>query len=281
MQLRVLINTVFKSLCFLSTFAAVAVLMILVYHLLAKGMGHLDYDFLNSFSSRRPGRAGIKAALWGSLWLIGLTSITALPLGVATAIYLEEYAQRNRFTRILEINIANLAGVPSIIYGLLGLAIFVRFLGLDRSLWSGSLTLSLLILPVIIVASQGAIRSVPLALREASFALGAQKWQVVLFVVLPAALPGILTGAILSLSRAIGETAPLIIVGAVGYMRFTPQSPSDDFTALPLQIYDWASRPQSGFHDIAASGILVLLSILLIFNFTAVLIRQKLQRYPS
>ena len=281
MYSRIVLNNIFKSLCFLSTFAAVAVLAMLLYHLFIKGFAHVDLDFLNSFSSRRPARAGIKAALYGTLWLIGLTSVFALPLGVATAIYLEEYTQKSRFTRLLEINIANLAGVPSIIYGLLGLAIFVRFLGFDRSLWSGSLTLSLLILPVIIVASQGAIRSVPTAIREASFALGAQKWQVVLLVVLPAALPGILTGAILSLSRAIGETAPLIIVGAVGYMRFIPQSPSDDFTALPLQIYDWASRPQSGFHDIAASGILVLLAILFMFNLTAVIIRQKLQRYPS
>ncbi|NRA45315.1 MAG: phosphate ABC transporter permease PstA [Oligoflexales bacterium] len=281
MQVRMVTNSIFKGFCFLSTFTAVAILVMLLYHLFLKGTSHLDLDFLNSFSSRRPGRAGIKAALWGTLWLIGLTSLFALPLGVATAVYLEEYAEKSRLTRLLEINIANLAGVPSIIYGLLGLAIFVRFLGFDRSLWSGSLTLSLLILPVIIVASQGAIRSVPLSIREASFALGAQKWQVVLFVVLPAALPGILTGAILSLSRAIGETAPLIIVGAVGYMRFIPQTPNDDFTALPLQIYDWASRPQSGFHDIAASGILVLLAILLLFNLNAVIIRQKLQRYPS
>ncbi|MFK7827528.1 MAG: phosphate ABC transporter permease PstA [Oligoflexales bacterium] len=281
MYSRMVLNRIFKGLCFLSTFAAVAVLAMLLYHLFLKGMTHIDLDFLNNFSSRRPERAGIKSALWGTLWLIGLTSVFALPLGVATAIYLEEYALKNRFTRFLEINIANLAGVPSIIYGLLGLAIFVRYFGLGRSLWSGSLTLCLLILPVIIVASQGAIRSVPLVIREASFALGAQKWQVVLFVVLPAALPGILTGAILSLSRAIGETAPLIIVGAVGYMRFIPQSPSDDFTALPLQIYDWASRPQSGFHEIAASGILVLLAILFMFNLTAVIIRQKLQRYPS
>ena len=281
MQVRMVTNSIFKGFCFLSTFTAVAILVMLLYHLFLKGTSHLDLDFLNSFSSRRPGRAGIKAALWGTLWLIGLTSLFALPLGVATAVYLEEYAEKSRLTRLLEINIANLAGVPSIIYGLLGLAIFVRFLGFDRSLWSGSLTLSLLILPVIIVASQGAIRSVPLSIREASFALGAQKWQVVLFVVLPAALPSILTGAILSLSRAIGETAPLIIVGAVGYMRFIPQTPNDDFTALPLQIYDWASRPQSGFHDIAASGILVLLAILLLFNLNAVIIRQKLQRYPS
>ena len=281
MQVRMVTNSVFKGMCFISTFAAVAILVMLLYHLGIKGLDHLDVDFLNNFSSRRPSRAGIKAALWGTLWLIGLTGVFALPLGVATAIYLEEYAEKSRLTQFLEINIANLAGVPSIIYGLLGLAIFVRYLGFDRSLWSGSLTLSLLILPVIIVASQGAIRSVPLAIREASFALGAQKWQVVLFIVLPAALPGILTGAILSLSRAIGETAPLIIVGAVGYMRFVPQSPSDDFTALPLQIYDWASRPQSGFHDIAASGILVLLAILLMFNLTAVIIRQKLQRYSS
>ncbi|MDD9950638.1 MAG: phosphate ABC transporter permease PstA [Zetaproteobacteria bacterium] len=274
-------DVLFRWVCGAVSMFATALLLVLLVHLCRQGWEYLDSSFLTQFASRRPAQAGIKAGLWGTLWLLALTATMAFPLGVATALYLEEYAPQGRLTRLLEVNIANLAGVPSIIYGLLGLAIFVRLLGLERSLWSGSMTLTLLILPVIIVSAQGAIRSVPRSLREASYALGAQPWHVNLLVVFPAALPGILTGVILALSRAIGETAPLVIVGAVGYMRFVPTSPSDDFTALPLQIYDWASRPQVEFHQVAASGILVLLSILLMFNLTAVWIRHRLQRYPS
>jgi phosphate transport system permease protein len=180
-------------------------------------------------------------------------------------------------TRLIQLNIANLAGVPSIVYGILGLALFVRALGLDRSVLSGALTLSLLILPVIIMASQEAIRAVPRSLREAAYGLGATRWQVVRTQVLPMAMPGILTGTILALSRAVGETAPLLMVGAVGFIAFTPKGPGDPFTVLPLQIYNWISRPQSEFHEIAAAGILVLLALLLTMNAAAILLRNRFQ----
>ena len=208
-----------------------------------------------------------------------LTALFSIPVGVATAICLEEYLPKNKWTYFLQINISNLAGMPSIIYGLLGLAIFVRFFAFDRSILSGSLTLALLILPVIIVASQGAIRAVPMTLREAAYALGVYKWQTLFGQVLPAALPGIMTGVILALSRAIGETAPLIIVGALSYVAFVPESMMDPFTVLPIQIYNWAGRPQEAFHELAAGGIIVLLGLLLSMNTVAVMIRNKFQRY--
>jgi phosphate transport system permease protein len=207
-----------------------------------------------------------------------VTAAIAVPLGVGSAVYLEEYARKNRFTRLLEVNLANLAGVPSIIYGILGLAVFVRFFHLERSLLAGSLTMSLLVLPVIIVASREAIRSVPAMFRHAAFALGASRWQTVRHHVLPAAVPGILTGIILSLSRAIGETAPLVVIGAFGYVAFVPEGPMDDFTVLPIQIFNWTSRPQKEFHELAAAGILVLLAALLLMNATAVLIRHRARR---
>jgi phosphate transport system permease protein len=198
---------------------------------------------------------------------------------VGAAVYLEEYSKKTRFTRIIEINISNLAGVPSIVYGILGLAFFVRGLMLGRSLLAGALTLALLILPIIIISSQEAIRAVPGSIREASYALGATKWQTIRNHVLPAALPGILTGNILALSRAIGEAAPLIMIGALTFVAFTPQSPLDPFTALPIQIFNWASRPKTEFQSLAAAGILVLLFLLLAMNAAAIIIRNKYQRY--
>jgi len=239
----------------------------------------LNVEFLNRFPSRFPAKAGIKSALFGSLWLISMTAFISVPVGVATAFYLEEYAPKNKLIRFFQINIANLAGMPSIVYGLLGLTIFVRFFNLDRSLWSGSLTLSLLILPVIIIASCEAIRQVPDSIRFGAFALGARRWQVILGQLLPASLPGIMTGVILALSRAIGESAPLIMVGAFSYIAFIPEGPGDPFTALPIQIFNWAGRPQADFHGIAAAGIIVLLGVLFVMNFVAVMIRQKFQRY--
>ena len=270
---------IFIWLCRGATWLAVAVLLVLLFHVVREGWDWLDLQFLDNFPSRKPERAGIKSALWGSVWLIGMTALIAIPLGIASAIYLEEYAPKNGWIRILEINLANLAAMPSILYGLLGLAIFVRFFDLDRSLWAGSLTLALLVLPVIVIAAKGAIRSVPQSIREGAYALGARRWQVVFFQVLPCALPGIMTGIILALSRAMGETAPLIMVGALSYIAFLPEGPSDPFTALPVQIFNWAARPQEDFHGLAAAGIIVLLALLLTLNAGAVFIREKLQRY--
>jgi phosphate transport system permease protein len=267
--------------CRIATWAAVAVLFVLLFHVMREGIEWLDFQFLDSFPSRKPERAGLKSALWGSVWLIGLTAMISVPLSIGSALYLEEYAPQNRWTRIVEINLANLAGMPSILYGLLGLAVFVRYFGLESSLWSGSLTLSLLVLPVVVIAAKGAIRSVPQSIREGAYALGARRWQVVFHHVLPSALPGIMTGVILALSRAMGESAPLIMVGALSYIAFLPEGPSDPFTALPVQIYNWAARPQDDFHGLAAGGIIVLLVLLLTLNAGAVFIRNKLQRYKS
>jgi phosphate transport system permease protein len=273
--------TAFKWLCAALTGMGVVLLAVLLYQVARQGFAWLDWQFLTSFPSRFPVKAGIKSALVGTLWLIGLTACFSIPVGVAAAIYLEEYGGRGRLSRFIEVNIANLAGVPSIVYGILGLAVFVRGLMLGRSLLAGSLTMSLLILPVIIIASREAIRAVPVSIRHAAFALGATRWQTVRHHVLPAALPGILTGVILALSRAIGETAPLIMTGALTYVAFVPEGILDDFTALPIQIFNWAARPQPEFHELAAAGIIVLLAVLLLMNATAVWIRQRSQRNRS
>jgi len=274
---RKLLGTAFAVLSVAATLVGVVSLAVLLWDLAADGLSRLDARFLTSFASRFPERAGIKAALAGSIWLLGLTALFAFPVSVAAAIYLEEYARRSWVTRLIRLNIANLAGVPSIVYGILGLAVFVRTLGLGRSVISGALTLALLILPVIIIAAQEAIRAVPGSIREAAYGLGATRWQVVRTQVLPMAMPGIMTGTILALSRAIGETAPLIMVGAVGFIAFTPKGLGDPFTVLPLQIYNWISRPQAEFHALAAAGILVLLALLLTMNAAAILLRNRYQ----
>ncbi len=254
------------------------VLVVLLFDVLRDGAGTLTWTFLDSFPSRHWQQAGFKAAIFGSVYLLVLVAVISFPLGVGAAVYLEEYARRSAMTRFVEINIANLAAVPSIVYGLLGLGVFVRTLGLGRSLLAGALTMSLLILPVIITAAREAIRAVPASIREGAYALGASRWQVVRHHVLPMALPGILTGTILALSRAIGETAPLIAIGALTYVAFVPESVFDPFTAMPIQIYNWVSRPQQGFHAIAASGILVLLVVMLGFNALAIVLRARMQR---
>lgn len=266
---------IFKFACMLVTWSVVTILGLLIYKVVAQGMPWLDSQFLNNFPSRFPEKAGIKSALYGTVWLVSMTAMFAIPTGVLAAIYLEEYAPNNRLTRIININIANLAGVPSIVYGILGLAIFVRFMGLERSLLSGALTMGLLILPVIVIAAKEAIRSVPGSLKQAAYALGATRWQVVRSHVLPSATPGILTGVILALSRAIGETAPLIMIGALSYVAFVPEGPMDEFTALPIQIFNWTARPQEQFHELAAAAIMVLLTILIIMNAIAVYIRYR------
>ncbi len=276
---RSLKGRLFRAACIASTIAALVMLAVLLWDAFKDGLPWLDWQFLNSFPSRFPEKAGIKSALWGSVWLMVLTALFAIPLGVGAAIYLEEYARKSRLTTIIETNISNLAGVPSIVYGLLGLALFVRALQLERSVLSGALTMALLVLPIIIVASQEAILAVPNSIREASYALGATKWQTVRHHVLPNALPGILTGTILALSRAIGEAAPLIMIGALTFVAFVPESPFDPFTALPIQIFNWISRPQEAFHYIAAAGIIVLLAFLLTMNAVAIYIRNKYQKH--
>jgi phosphate transport system permease protein len=268
---------IFAVLCLAATMVGVVSLAVLLADVLVDGFGRLDVQFLTSFASRFPERAGVKAALAGSVWILGLTAAIAFPLSVAASIYLEEYAAKSWVTRAIQTNIANLAGVPSIVYGILGLALFVRALGLERSVISGALTLSLLIMPVIIIAAQEAIRAVPSTIREAAYGLGATRWQVVRGQVLPMAMPGILTGTILALSRAVGETAPLIMVGAVGFLAFTPSGLTDSFTVLPLQIYTWVSRPQDEFRALAAAGIIVLLTLLLTMNAIAIVLRNRYQ----
>jgi len=268
-------GTVFMVVCAAATLVGVVALVALLSDVIADGLGALDVQFLTSFASRYPERAGIKAALWGSIWLLLLTAAIAFPIGVGAALYLEEYAARNWVTRAIQTNIANLAGVPSIVYGILGLAVFVRALGFERSLLSGALTLSLLILPVIIMAAQEALRAVPSSIREAAYGLGATRWQVVWSQVLPLAMPGILTGTILALSRAVGETAPLIMIGAVSFLALTPTSILDQFTVLPLQIYSWVTRPQDEFRGLAAAGIIVLLIILMSMNAVAIILRNR------
>jgi phosphate transport system permease protein len=268
----------FRAIALLALFLPLALLAVLLVDVLRDAWPRLGWDFLTSFPSRRAGEAGIKAALAGTAYLMVLTAIIAIPVGLGAAIYLEEYAKPGRITSLVELNISNLAGVPSIIYGLLGLELFVRVMGMGRSLLAGASTLALLLLPMIITASREALRTVPRALREASFALGAGKWKTIQTVVLPMCLPGVLTGVILSLARAIGETAPLITIGALTYVAFLPQGIGDAFTAMPIQIFNWVSRPQEAFKVNAAAGIVVLLALMLLLNAVAIWLRARLQR---
>lgn len=275
---RLLKNRVSKWVFMLATSVGLLVLGVLIYRIFSQGYGYLDADFFTNFASRRPEEAGIKAAIFGTLWLMVITGPVSIVLGVGCAIYLELYAKKNRFTRFIQMNISNLAGVPSIVFGLLGLTVFVRMMEMGRSVLAGGLTMSLLILPIIVVAAQEAIRSVPKELQEASYGMGATKWQTIRRVILPAAIPGILTGGILALSRAVGETAPLIMIGALTFVAFVPESIWSGFTVMPIQIYNWTSRPQVAFHDVAAAGIIVLLIMLLLMNSIAILIRNKFSK---
>ncbi|MCB0317246.1 MAG: phosphate ABC transporter permease PstA [Bdellovibrionales bacterium] len=268
----------FKVISILIVSVAILVLAALILNITIAGASRISLDFFTNFPSRHAEKAGIASALVGSLYLMILTGAFSLPLGVGAAIYLEEYATKNKFSRFIELNIANLAGVPSIIYGILGLQVFVRYLSLERSLLAGALTMSLLILPVIIIASREAIRRVPDSIRQAAFALGATKWEVIRDQVIPASISGILTGCILAFSRAVGETAPLITLGALTYVAFIPDSIFSSFTALPIQAFNWISRPQTSFHANAAGAILVLLIVLLCLNLIAIILRAKFQK---
>lgn len=270
-------EVVFLGLALGAVSLALLVLSTLLIDIFADGMSRLSPSFFTNFPSRFPDKAGICSALAGSIALMGLVLCIAFPIGVGAALYLEEYAQKGRLTMLIELNIANLAGVPSIIYGILGLEIFVRFAGFGRSLIAGGCTLSLLVLPIIIISSREALRQVPKSIREGALALGATRWQMVSHQVLPLALPGMMTGSILAFSRAIGETAPLVTLGALTYVAFLPTGLMSPFTALPIQAFNWISRPQEAFHANAAAAIVVLLAILLVMNALAVIIRNKFE----
>ena len=281
MSTRYGLDRVFSVLVTLAALVGVAVLVVLLIDVVRDGAGRLNLGFLTGFPSQIfPETSGIYPALIGSLWLLVLTAIISVPLGLGAAVYLEEYAADTRINRMIEVNISNLAGVPSIIYGLLGLGIFVQLLAPitgGESVLTGALTLSLLILPVLIVTTREALRTIPRAIREGGYALGATKWEVIWSHLLPMALPGALTGMILALSRAIGEAAPILVVGAAAYQTYTTAGPLDGYMALPTQIYDWISRPQDIFQQLAAAGIVVIMAVLLIANSVAIVLRNKFQ----
>jgi phosphate transport system permease protein len=272
-------NALFSLLALAAIFISMVTLAGLLIDLVGRGGSSLDTQFLTSSPSRIPAKAGILPALVGTLWVTALVALITLPIGIGAAIYLEEYAGRGRIARLLKINISNLAGVPSIVYGIFGLAIFVRGLDLGRTVFAASLTLSLLILPVVIISSAEALKAVPPSQREAAYALGATRWQVIRRALLPAAAPGILTGIVLAVARAVGETAPLILIGAVTFVTFVPTNPFEDkYTVLPIQIFNWANRPQEAFLEISAAAILVLIALMLLLNGAAIYLRARLSR---
>lgn len=275
---RKVTGVIFTGIGLVAIAVGLGMLVWLLIDTFVSGLPWLDWQFLTSFDSRFPDRAGAKAAIYGTAYMMFFTIVIALPIGVMSAIYLEEYAREGKLKSFIQINISNLAAVPSIIYGLLGLQVFVRWMELGRSVLAGSLTMALLILPIIVVATQEALRAVPPSIRDASYGVGATRWETIRYHVLPYALPGILTGNILAASRAIGESAPLITIGALTYVPFTPNGPLDRFTVLPIQIFNWVSRPQQDFQGVAAAGIIVLLVVLLLMNSVAIFLRQKLQR---
>ncbi len=260
------------------TLLGLVLLAVFIGNILIDGIMRIDWEFVMNLPSRKAEKSGIYTALMGSIWVLLLTTIIALPVGIAAAIYLEEYSKKNKLATILEVNISNLAGVPSIIYGLLGLEVFVRIMEMGASVLAGSFTLALLILPIVIVSTREALKAVPKSIRDASFAMGASKWQTVYHQLLPASFGGILTGVILALSRAVGETAPLIVIGALAYVPFAPSSPMDEFSVLPIQIFNWITRPQHGFVENAAAAIIILLLITFVMNGIAVYFRNKWQK---
>lgn len=273
---RQIVGAIGRGVFFTATVLGVVLLGMLLWSIIEPGWSWLSWHLITDMPSRRAENAGMNSGIWGSLWIVAGASLFSFFVGVGTAVYLEEYAPRNRYTRFLQTNISNLAGVPSVVYGLLGLVFFAEWINLGRSLAAGALTMGLLILPVVVISSQEAIRAVPLGLRQASYGLGATRWQTVRHHVLPTAMPGILTGMILSMSRAIGETAPLIVVGASSLVLTRPDGPLSSFTAMPVQIFNWSARPQEEFVHLAAAAILVLLAVLLTMNAIAIILRQRL-----
>ncbi|MHC4976200.1 MAG: phosphate ABC transporter permease PstA [Planctomycetota bacterium] len=300
---RYQINRGFELFCIVTTSLSLLVLGVLLFSIFSTGLKHLDWDFLTSYPSRKPEEAGFRAALVGSLWICTVCAVVAIPLGVGTALYLEEFAPKNKLTAFIQLNISNLAAVPSVVYGLIGLTAFARMWGVigdnatseafaigtveswyyfklpfGFSVLTGGLTLMLVILPVVIISSQESLRAVPRSLKQGAGALGASRWQSVSKIVLPTAVPGIMTGSILAMSRAIGEAAPVLVCGGALFLTFTPENMMDMFSAMPLQIFNWAGRPQAEFQRVASSGIVVLLVVLLSFNAAAVVIRSKFQK---
>ncbi|MFA5262066.1 MAG: phosphate ABC transporter permease PstA [Candidatus Omnitrophota bacterium] len=290
-----ILDRMFKYVGIGAVLLGLMVLAVLVFDVARDGFSRLTWDFFTSYPSRKPEQAGILSAWVGTLWIMLTTAALTIPLGIGAAIYLEEYASKNRWTDFIEINIANLAGVPSVVYGILGLGLFVRALHMERSILAGSCTLALLVLPIVILSTREALRAVPSSIREAAYAVGATRWQAIRGQVLPAAFGNILTGIILAMSRAIGETAPLVTLGALTYIPFLPTPPVsvsaslpyvnfslkgllDPFTVLPIQIFNWVSRPQKGFLVCAAAGIIVLLIITLCLNGAAIYLRHKHQK---
>ncbi len=278
-QVKTIKNSAFRIWAIAATSVGLIMLGILLVKIGMDGLHRISMAFFTSLPSRRAENAGILTAWVGTLWIMVTTAVIAIPIGVGAGIYLEEYSRKGAWANFLEINISNLAGVPSIIYGLLGLEFFVRFLHMGESILAGSFTLALLVLPIVIVSTRESLKAVPKTIREASYALGASKWQTTWMQVLPAAAGGIMTGIILALSRAIGETAPLIVVGALTYVPFTPKSVFDSFTVLPIQIFNWVSRPQAEFLVNAAAGIIVLLLITIAMNGAAVILRNRWQKH--
>jgi phosphate transport system permease protein len=275
---RQAVSVTWKWILFGSTALAIVLLGLLLYSIFAPGLPWVSWHLITAMPSRIAENAGMNSAIWGSIWIVLGSGVMAFIIGLGTAIYLEEYAEKSRFTSFIQTNISNLAGVPSIVYGLLGLVVFVDWMQMGRSLLAGVLTMGLLILPVVVISSREAIRAVPPSLREAAYGVGATKWQVVRSHVLPSAFPGIMTGVILSMSRAIGETAPLLVVGGASQVLFRPSGPLDPFMVMPLQIYNWTGRPQEEFEHLAAAAIIVLMVILLIMNSVAIGLRQHFSK---
>lgn len=271
------VNAVFHAILLFCIAFSFLMLFLLLKDVLQNGMKFLNIDFLYKYTSRFPDQAGIRAAMAGTVYIIVLAVLIAFPIGTGAAIYLEEYAKKSKISEFIKLNINNLAGIPAIVYGILGLTLYVRFFGFGRSILSASLTMGTLILPIIIVAASEALKTVPKDLKEASYALGATRWQTIASVILPYSMPGILTGTILAVSRGIGEASPLIVIGGAAGIWFSPKSLFDGFTTLPLQIYTWSSQPKADFQMVAASGILVLLMVLFTINLAAIILRNKYQ----
>lgn len=265
-----------------ATLLSLFALGVLLWTIIGRGWDWLSWHLITDMPSRKPEIAGLNSALWGTIWVVSLTILIAFPIGVGAAIFLEEYGSKNKFATVLQVNISNLAGVPSVVYGLLGLGVFVEFMQIGRVVLAGALTMALLSLPVIIIASQEALRAVPSSLRQAAYGVGATRWQVTWHHVLPSAFPSILTGTILAVSRAIGETAPVLVVGASAYIATRPSGFFDGYTVLPMQIYSWTQRSQDEFKNgLAPAGIIVLLAVLMIMNATAIILRQKFTKRSS